>query len=482
MSTMVSALLSLWLVAPPEIVDGDPSAPLPITEPDEPTPNEPELDEPDPAPSEPDPVPSEPAPTAIEPAPSPTAAPEPADPEPADPEPDAPVREPAPGLVDTPPVVAPAEPAKERPRTWMVGAFIDAGYVVNSNLPDNHVNRGIGTAPRTGEFTIPLAVGQVRHDPSAEEPWQLELALQFGPAATALLAADPRPGGDASRFAGTEVWQHLSRANVGGRIPRARTEIAAGVFGTPIGYWSFWPKDNWLYSTPWHLNAVPYVLMGGRVLQPVGERVVLHAWVVNGWQTYADVNAVPSYMGGVHAKPVDGLQLGQFVYFGPEDLDPNARAFRVLSDTWLVYEADRWGISAVVDVMRERVTVLPEAPVALYVIGSLSPRLMLLRAREDRVRWWLAARGEAFWDRDGRIFGVDQLLGSASLATDLDLFGYLLLRLEYRYDHSTNPAGFFYRGAAIRDTDPGLGRDQHTVFVMATGMFEHWFAVRRRGT
>lgn len=464
MSTMVSTLLCLRLLAPPERVEADASAPSPITQADEPGP-----------------APSEPTPTRSEPEPPPSVAPEPVAPEPVAPEPVAPEQEPVPGLVDTPPATAPPAPAKEAPRTWMAGAFIDTGYAFSSNLPDNHVNRGLGTAPRVGEFTIPLAVGQVRHDPSEDEPWQLELALQFGPAATALLAADPLPGGDASRFTGTTVWQHLSRANVGGRIPRARTEIAGGVFGTPIGYWSFWPKDNWLYSTPWHLNAVPYVLMGGRILQPVGERVVLHAWVVNGWQTYADVNRAPSYMGGVHAKPVDGLQLGQFVYFGPEDRDPSPRAFRMLSDTWALYEADRWGISAVFDVMRERVTVQPDAPVALYVIGSLSPRVTLLRAREDRVKWWLAARGEAFWDRDGRIFGVDQLLGSASIDTDLDLFGHLLLRLEYRYDRSTNPAGFFYRGAAIRDTDPGLGRDQHTVFLMATGMFEHWFRVRERG-
>lgn len=459
MSSTASVLLYWRLLAPPDEVEAGPTPPTPIEEA-----TQPDLGASEPDPSEPEPPP------AVEPEPRPTIGPELTEPEPE--------HEPVPGLVDAPAATPPAEtPA---PRTWMAGAFIDTGYVFNSNLPDNHVNRGLFTAPRSGEITIPLAVGQVRHDPSEEEPWQLELALQFGSAATALVATDPLPGGDASRYTGVEVWQHVGRANVGGRIPRLRTEISAGVMGTPIGYWSFWPKDNWLYSTPWHLNAVPYVLMGGRVLQPIGERVVLHAWVVNGAQTYADINKVPSYMGGVHAKPVDGLQLGQFVYFGPEDRDPSARAFRMLSDTWAVYEADRWGISAVFDVMRERVTVQPDAPVALYVIGSLSPRVTLLRAREDRVKWGLAARGEAFWDRDGRIFGVDQLLGSASIDTDVDLFGYLRLRLEYRYDRTTNPAGFFYRGAAIHDTDPGLGREQHSVFVMATGSFEHWFHVRGR--
>ena len=59
---------------------------------------------------------------------------------------------------------------------------------------------------------------------------RLAAVAEIGPAATALAYADPLPGGDASRFTGTEVWQHISRANVGGRIPRARTEIA----GAPL--------------------------------------------------------------------------------------------------------------------------------------------------------------------------------------------------------------------------------------------------------
>jgi Putative beta-barrel porin-2, OmpL-like. bbp2 len=469
MNTIVHALLCLLLVAAPA---DDPSkvearsSTTAVIEPSE---------------AEAEPSEAEP-PAAAEPSGAePRAEGEPREPEPRaeaeprEPEPPAPV-DPAPVLM---PVAAPPSPPEPR-RTWMVGAFVDAGYAFASNRPDNHVNRGLATAPRIGEFTVPMAAGQVRHDASEQEPWQLELALQFGPAATALVVADPLPGGDASRFTGIEVWQHVGRANAGGRIPGLGTEISAGVFGTPIGYWSFWPKDNWTYSTPWHLNAVPYGLMGGRVLQPVGERVVLHAWVVNGWQSYADVNRVPSYMGGVIGRPIDGLQLGQFVYFGPEDHDPNARAFRVLSDTWAIYDAERWGISAVFDVTRERLTLQPGEPVALYVTGAVTPRVRLWRSARERVKWWLAARGEAFWDRDGRMFGVDQLLGSVAVDTDVDIFGHLLLRLEYRYDRSTNPAGFFYRGNAIRDTDPGLGRDQHTIFLMATGRFEHWFGVRDR--
>jgi len=439
----------------------------------QPTAAEPTLEaEPDPPPEpEQAPPPAEPVavePVAVEPAP---VEPTPSTPKPAGkPKPEAtlPLRAPEP----------PMPPAKGR--SWVVGAFVDAGYAFDSNFPDNHVNRGNGTAPRTGELTMPLGLGYLRHDPSEDEPWQLELALQVGPAATALVAYDPQPGGDTSHYAGVEVWQHLGRANAGGRIPGLRTEISAGLLGTPISIWSFWTKDNWMYSTPWHLNAVPYVLMAGRILQPVGERVVLHAWISNGYQTFADINKVPSYLLGAVAEPVDGLQVAYLLNFGPEDRDTSARAFRVLSDAWFRYLNPRWGLAGIVDVMRERLTLLPDEPVALYLTGALTPRVLLWRARDHRAQQWLVARGEAFWDRDGRMFGVRQLLGSAAIGTDVNLFGHLLLRLEYRYDRSTNPAGFFYRGGAIHDTDRGLGREQHAVYLMATGVFEHWFGRRDR--
>ncbi|MFO0631391.1 MAG: outer membrane beta-barrel protein [Nannocystaceae bacterium] len=365
-------------------------------------------------------------------------------------------------------------------RTWVVGGFVDASYVVNSNSPDNHINRGMGTAPRSGEFGVPLAVAYIRHDADRREPWFLELALQVGPAATALVLTDPQPGGDASRLAGATVWQHLGRANAGIRIPKSRTEIGGGVFGTPIGYWSFWAKDNWTYSTPWHLNAVPYVLMGLRVLQPIGRKLLLQAWVHNGWATYADINKAPSYLGGAIVEPVAGLHLGQFFHFGPEDTDIRARAWRMLSDTWMAFERGRFGLVAVFDVMRERVTSQPGEPVALYMTGAISPRVRVLERRGGRIAWWLAARGETFWDRHGRIYGVDQLLGSAVASSDLRLFEFVQLRVEYRFDASTAQQGFFYRGAAIHDSDGGLAQQQHAVYFALIGTFEHWFGRRAR--
>jgi len=366
--------------------------------------------------------------------------------------------------------------AESPEQNWVVGGFIDTGYAFDHNLPDNHVDRGNFTAVRANEVTVNLAAIYVRHTPTDAEPWLFELAGQIGAAAAGLLASEPRPGGDASQFTGPEVWQHLGRANVGARIPKVGTELAVGLFTTPIGIYSFWSKDNWTFSTPWHLNAVPYVLMGGRISQPIGKKFVAQVWITNGWQSYGDINRLPSIMVGGAYTPHRHVTLSQWTYFGPEDVDNRARAWRTLFDQWIVYDNGKWGLSGVFDVGRERLTAIFDEPVALWMGGAITARGRVLTSRRERVSWDMYGRGETFWDRDGRMFGVRQLIGSGAYGNTVTLFDHVMLRVEYRYDRSSNRTGYFYRGAAVHDDDDGLGRDQHSVFFALTGYFDHAFA------
>ena len=95
--------------------------------------------------------------------------------------------------------------------------------------------------------------------------------------------------------------------------------------------------------------------------------------------------------------------------------------------------------------------------------------------------WDMAARPEVYWDRDGRIYGVpNNLLFGATYTNAVRLTENLLLRLEYRYDHSTLPQGYFYRGPAIHDDDPKFARHQHAVFFAVAGVFAHRFGQARK--
>lgn len=380
----------------------------------------------------------------------------------------------APAGVDEP--ASPPEPA----RTWTVGAFVDTAYLINSNQPDNHLYRGAFTAPRTGEFTIGLALAYLEHASTEAEPWGFQLALQAGAAADSLYEPEPVPGGDDGRLAGVEVFKHIGLANTGFLIRRSGTRIDGGLMASPLGIGGFWSKDNWNYSPSWAANAAPYYLAGGRIVQPFGKGFGAHAWVVNGWQYIADNNAAPSYLTGLHYEGDELLVYSQ-AYFGPEDANLGPRYWRLHLDNLLIWERDRYGLGAVVDAGRERVVRVVGGDDVVYWVGTAGFARVRVLERKG-VGLDLSARPEMFWDKDGRLFGVPQALLAATGTASVDLFGYVLARLEYRYDHSTAFAGFFYRGDATSDTSSGLASDQHTVFVSLLGHVEHAFALgKRRG-
>jgi hypothetical protein len=351
---------------------------------------------------------------------------------------------------------------------WVLGGFVDTAYQGSTNQPDNHDWRGMFSSPRTNEITLNLVGLYVRRDAAPRDPFHLELAINAGAAADALFVAEPTPGGENSRFAGPETWKHLGRANAGLAFDSG-TDVTAGLMVCPIGLGIFWTPSNWHYTTPWSLNGVPYYLAGGRVTQNIGDKVQLQAWVVNGWQTLGDINKVPSYMTGIVITPRRDLSIQEMFYFGAEDVDPNPRSWRTFWNTQLAWNTEKVGVMALVDVGRERLTFLPGAPVALWVATDVDVRWRVLGRKHT---WDMATRGGAYWDRDGRMFGVPTWLLSAVYTNDVRLFEHVLLRLEYRYDRATADGGFFYRHAATADDSPGLARDQHTIVAALTGYFE----------
>jgi hypothetical protein len=370
-----------------------------------------------------------------------------------------------------------AEPAPaESEKTFSAGLFVDTAYIFNSNLPDNHLYRGAITTPRTGEFTINLAVAHFQHRAVEKEPWRLQLALQAGAAAEATWGDEPIPGGDDGRYAGPEAWKHIGLANAGFRIPRVATEVFGGVMSAPFGIGGLWSKDNWNYSPSWLANGSPYYLAGGAMEQPLPGGYGVYAWVVNGWQTVGDVNKVPSYLVGL-TWAEDDLAVASAVYFGPETRVIAPDTWRVLSDTTLTWNTERIGVAGIVDVGQERVATLPGQPQAVWVAGAAFVRGRILQ--REAVALELSARPEAFWDRDGRIYGVPQTLVSATGTFGAVLFHHVLARVEYRYDHSTAEQGFFYVGARTAADTPGLARNQHVVFLSLVGYFARDFAMPR---
>jgi hypothetical protein len=373
---------------------------------------------------------------------------------------------------------AAADAQKEAFRPWEVGGFIDANYSFNSNLPDNHVNRLRSAVPRTGEFSLNLAVAYIRRDPiPGQFSPTFELALQAGPAADALMYYEPTPGGDASRFAGMEVFKHIGRANIGFKSRRG-TEVSVGMHLSPIGIGIHWTPFNWNYTVSWELDGVPYYLAGLKLVHTINDRHGLQLWVVNGWQTLTDSNKAPSVMLGYTFTPSPRFNLATFAYAGPDQADIRLAAWRLYSDTQFTYNGDRFGIGGLFDIGSERLTDQPGQPITLWTTGALFTRWRVLGKHRT---WDMAARPEVYWDRDGRIYGVaNNLLLGATYTNAVRLTENLLVRLEYRYDHSALARGYFYRGPAIEDDAPRLGRHQHAVYFAVAGVFAHRFGRTRK--
>lgn len=361
-------------------------------------------------------------------------------------------------------------------KAWEVGGFIDVNYSYNSNNPDNHVNRGTSVQPRTGEFVLNHVVAYIRRDatPGRFSPF-FELAAQAGPAADALVAYEPNPGDADGKFAGPEVWKHLSRAYIGFRT-RSGFEVVGGLQVSPIGIGVHWNPYNWNYTNSWEVNGVPYYLSGLKLAQTIRDHHQIQLWITNGWQLLSDNNKAPSVMLAYVFAPSEKFNFGEYVWIGPEQADMRPRAWRLFSDTQFTYNTERFGIGGVFDIGADPRTDLPMTPWQMWVVGAVFTRWRVLGQHRT---WDMAVRPEFFWDRDGRMYGVPQALVAGTFTNNFRVFNNLLLRLEYRYDWSSNANGFFYRHDAIRDEAPGLARQQHTVFLSVAGVFAHRFAGRR---
>lgn len=390
--------------------------------------------------------------------------------------------EPAPVLEPAPEPEPELAPEPELERTWQAEVFVDIYYGFNSNSPDNHLLRGFTTAPRSGEIVPNVVGGFIRHRATEREPWWFELGLHAGAAVDSLVAAEPIAGGAAGRFAGVEVFKHIALANAGFRIRKTKTSIGAGVLESPFGLSSFWSFRNTTYTPMSQNNIVPYYFAGARISQEIKGGLTLSAWLVNGAQTYSDANKAPSGVASLSWSPaarkgMHGLTINSHVLFGPEGQSIAPEDWFILWDTTIVWAFDEhFSMAAAWDLSIENPG-RGRTDQNLYTGGGILARGTVLETKIARLD--LVVRPDFLWDRDGRFFGVSQWLISPSAGADLALWERLTFRVQYRYDTSTAPAGFFYRGDATTDGAPGLARQQHTVLFGLIGIWDFWFG--RRG-
>jgi len=349
--------------------------------------------------------------------------------------------------------IAQPAPADRGPVEWHFGGFLDVGYLKDFNSPVNHLFRGRGTTPRVDELNVNMGAAYVRKKATESSRWGLEVTGQggedskiFGFSATA-----PNMGG-------ADFLIHLGPTNVSYLAPvGSGLTLQGGIFTSLIGYDSLYAKDNFTYTRPWTGDFTPYLMLGVNAGYAVSEGLTVTGFVVNGYWHLAHANDVPSFGGQLAYKATDLVTVKETVLYGPHQSNTSLALWRFFSDTIVERRTNRLTAAFEFQVGSEEVDE-PGNPRAWWVAGQAPVRWAI------HGPWSVTVRPEFAWDSEGRWTTFDQ---SVKALTSTLEYRYPfhqaqgILRLEYRYDHSTGPDGGFFDDGEVQPGVVGLTPGQH---------------------
>jgi hypothetical protein len=341
---------------------------------------------------------------------------------------------------------------------WQYGAYLDGGYVLNVNFPENHLWRSRGTALRHNEFAPNMALAYVRKDASESSRWGMELGAQGGYDSErfALLQGEPE-------VSGADTLRHIHRANVSYLAPVGNgLTITAGLFNSLIGYESLYAKDNVNYTRSWIADNTPYMMFGVNAKYPVTDKLTVAGFIVNGYYHLSHPNDQPSYGGQWAYKATPQLTLTQTVYGGPDQTNTALQFWRFYANHIVEWKGDNLTFAASYDIGTENIADRPGHPRAFVMGGNVVARWHVTGP------WALAVRPEFYWDRNGRWTGSEQFVKAVTSTIEYRIpykWTNTTLRLEHRWDESTGVGGGFFRRGEIQPGVLALTPNQHLVLL-----------------
>jgi len=329
-----------------------------------------------------------------------------------------------------------AQDAAPQP-AWHAGAFLDVGYLQDSNDPANHLFRTRGTTPRVDEFNVDMAAVYARKTPTSASRWGLEATAQGGEDALAFGFSPTAPN-----ISGANGLRHLGPTDFSYLVPAGRgLTVQAGIFNSLIGYDSLYAKDNFTYTRPWCADFTPYLMLGANVAYPFTEKLAVTGFAVNSYFHLSHPNDVPNMGGQVAYAISPRVSVKETVLTGPNQADTSLGRWRVLSDT-------------IVERKTGRLTTAGELQLATETLADTGERASWVALQFPvhvafKGPWSVSLRPELARDPSGRYTGVQQTVAAFTSGIEYRAVGHgaqAIARLEYRYDHSTGAEGGFYAG------------------------------------
>ena len=343
-------------------------------------------------------------------------------------------------------------------REWHYGAYVDVGYVGNLNFPDNQLWRSRSTAVHHNHLSPNMGFAYVRKDASVFSRWGMELGFQGG--------RDSEQFGflvGERQVDGADVLRHLHRANVSYLAPVGNgLTITAGLFNSLMGYESLYAKDNANYTRSWIADNTPYMMFGVNAHYRVHDNFSITAFIVNGYYHLSHPNDQPSYGGRWVWNTTPRLTLTQTFYAGPDQTATSLEFWRLYGNQILEWKGEDVTVAASFDIGTESIAGQPGSPRTFVMGGN-----MVLKWHVTGP-WSVALRPEAYWDRNGRWTGAEQVVKAMTSTVEYAVpykWTTMAVRVEHRYDESTGAGGGFFAGAERRFGVAHLTPGQHLVLL-----------------
>lgn len=348
-----------------------------------------------------------------------------------------------------------ADQGKTPQPTWHYGGFVDLGYSINFNFPENHLFRNRGTTPRVNELDINMAGAYIRKDASEQSRWGTELLVQGG-----MDAKDFGFGANLPKVQGSDALRHFGRANVSYLAPVGNgLSVQAGLFNSLIGYESLYAKDNANYTRAWIADYSPYLMFGANAVYPFNDRWTGAVFVVNEYFHLQNSNNLPSYGAQVAYKPTGSWTFKETIYYGPDQSNTSLEFWRSFSDSIVEWKVtDDVTIATDYQIGTQKNAAAPGHPRQFYMGATFPVRWHISGP------WTVAVRPEFYWDRNGLMTGSEQLIKAVTTTTEYKVpykWTNMIMRLEYRYDESRGAGGGFFKGNEIAPGVIGLTPAQH---------------------
>jgi hypothetical protein len=355
--------------------------------------------------------------------------------------------------------------AKPEHSQWHYGGFVDLGYSLNFNFPENHLFRNRTTTPRVNELDLNIGAVYIKKDASERSRWGMELLGHGGEDAKAFGFSVNLP-----RVDHADVLRHFGRANVSYLAPVGNgLTIQAGLFNSFIGYESLYAKDNFNYTRAWIADYSPYLMFGANIQYPFNDQWSGAFFIINEYFHLQNANSLPSYGGQLAYKATPQWTFKETIYYGPDQANTSLEFWRFFSDSIAEWKGEDVVVAFEYQIGTQNSETAPGSPRQFYTGAALMGRWHIAGP------WSVAVRPEFYWDRNGFHTGAEQFIKAITTTAEYRLpykWTNTVLRLEYRYDESRGANGGFFRNGQVAPGVVGLTPAQHMVVFGAIWTFD----------